>query len=543
MSPTILLHRSPGSLLAAALLVVPALGAAQTATAPAAVEPPVRYDADLLPTGFHKSRRDSVLASLPANAVAVFLSAPQRTRENDVSYEFHQSSDLYYLTGATESGAALILAPGGVLVDGERVREVLLVPDRDPAQEVWTGRRLGAERAEGELGVAKAVVNDRFEAVLGAALANGRRLYHLPLPDGVERGSTLAEQVEALQRHAAILEFGQGGMADFLASRMLGTTSEAEFQRTMAFLQRVSENPFPAPPLREAYVQYRAAATVDEWLAWKRGNIDSRYADGTMLGSRLGALRTVKTEAELVLLRRAIDITAEAHREAMRALRPGMHEYEVEALVEYVFHRNGAEHPGFPSIIGSGENSVILHYETNRRRMQGGDVVVMDIGAEYHGYSADVTRTVPVNGRFTPEQRAIYEIVLRAQEAGIAAARAGAPFGEVHRAAARVVAEGLRELSLITDDQEVRRFFMHGTSHYLGLYVHDVGTGGPLLPGTVITVEPGIYIAPADDVDPRWWNIGVRIEDDVLITEAGPEILSAGAPRSVGEIEALMNRK
>ena len=542
MLRAIALNRATAWLLAAALLLVPALCSAQTATAPAVAEPPVRYDTDLLPNGFHKGRRDSVLASLPPNAVAVVLGAPERTRENDVLYEFHQASDLYYLTGATESGTALILAPGGVDVDGERVRELLLVPDRDPAQEVWTGRRLGAERAERELGVAKAVVYDRFEEVLAAALANGRRLHHLPLPGGVERGSTLGEQVEALRRHAAILDFEQGGMADFLASRMLGTATAEDFRRTTSFLQRVTENPFPSPPLREAYTQYRAAATADEWLAWKRDHIDARYADGAFLQARLTALRTVKTDAELALMRHAIEITAEAHREAMRAMRPGMHEYEVEALIEYVFHRNGAEHPGFPSIVGSGENAVILHYETNRRQMQDGDVVVMDIGAEYHGYSADVTRTVPVNGRFTPEQRSIYEIVLRAQEAGIQAVREGTPFGDVHRAAAAVVAQGLRELGLIESDQEVRRFFMHGTSHYLGLYVHDVGTGGPLLPGTVITVEPGIYIAPAEDVDPKWWNIGVRIEDDVLVTEAGAEVLSAGAPRTIADIEALMRQ-
>jgi Xaa-Pro aminopeptidase len=245
----------------------------------------------------------------------------------------------------------------------------------------------------------------------------------------------------------------------------------------------------------------------------------------------------------MVPLKRAIDITVEAQREAMRSLTPGMHEYEAQALIEYVFARNGSEYPGFPSIVGSGENTVILHYESNRRRTQPGDLVLMDIGAEVHGYTADVTRTVPVSGTFSPEQKAIYEIVLRAQDAGIQASRAGSPFGAPHQAAARVLAAGLAQLGLITsptDAEGLRRFFMHGTSHYLGLDVHDVGAYGPLEAGTVITVEPGIYIAPAPDIDRKWWNIGVRIEDDVLITA---QLLSGGAPRTVAEIEALMREQ
>jgi Xaa-Pro aminopeptidase len=268
--------------------------------------------------------------------------------------------------------------------------------------------------------------------------------------------------------------------------------------------------------------------------------------DGEALRTTLDRLRTIKTAEEMVPLKRAIDITVEAQREAMRSLTPGMHEYEAQALIEYVFARNGSQYPGFPSIVGSGENTVILHYESNRRRTQPGDLVLMDIGAEVHGYTADVTRTVPVSGTFSPEQKAIYEIVLRAQNAGIQASRAGSPFGAPHQAAARELAAGLAQLGLITgptDANGLRRFFMHGTSHYLGLDVHDVGAYGPLEAGTVITVEPGIYIAPAPDIDRKWWNIGVRIEDDVLITAEGPQLLSGGAPRTVAEIEAVMREQ
>ena len=281
------------------------------------------------------------------------------------------------------------------------------------------------------------------------------------------------------------------------------------------------------------------AGNADAWLAWKDENL-AGYADQTTLESILVDLREVKTEEELEFLQRAIDITTAAHREAFRSIEPGLHEYEIEAVIEYVFHRGGAEHQGFPSIVGSGENSVILHYESNRRRMEDGDVVVMDIGAEYRGYSADVTRTAPVSGHFSREQRLIYDAVLEAQEAAIAAAVAGASFRAPNVAAAAVLADRLTELGIISAPGEISRFMPHGVSHYLGLDVHDAGTYGPLRPGNVITVEPGIYVSPMEGVDEKWWNIGVRIEDDVLITEAGPVVLSSSAPRTADEIERMM---
>lgn len=265
--------------------------------------------------------------------------------------------------------------------------------------------------------------------------------------------------------------------------------------------------------------------------------------DDTSLRGVLNGMREVKTEEELALLRRAVDITTTAHVEAIRALQPGWAEYEIQAVIEYTFRRMGSERAGFPSIVGSGENSVLLHYDTNRRVTRPGDLVVMDVGASYRGYTADVTRTVPVSGVFTTEQRAIYDLVLEAQQAGIAAARAGASFGAPGEAASQVLARGLAKLGLLrrADDRlGLQRFFPHGTSHYLGLQVHDVGSYRALKPGMVITVEPGIYIPPAPDVDPRWWNIGVRIEDVVLVTEDGPVVLSHAAPTRPDEIEALM---
>ncbi len=527
----------------ALLLCLPvAEGRAQQAALP---EPPVRYDADLLPPSFHRDRRAAVLAALPPDAVAVFFSAPARNRENDVAFEYRQDSDLYYLTGTTEAASVLLLAPGGLDVDGATVTELLLTPPRDPASEVWTGRRFGAERAQAELGLQKAVSNERFEEILGALAAReGVRFFHLPFPAGVEAGSELGGQIDFFVERARPLVVEGSPLARNAMSFVLGLDDAARFAQVRPFLAgRLSAEDFATPALREAYQAFVEAETFEAWQAWRRQHLDAHYADGVTLRRLLNGLRMVKTEAELALMQRAIDITVAAHREAMKSIEPGMHEYEAEALIEYIFKRNGAEYTGFPSIVGSGENATTLHYESNRRRMQAGDVVVMDIGAEYHGYSADVTRTVPVGGTFSPEQQTIYELVLKAQQAGIEAARKGNAFGAPGQAAWRVIADGLQALGLIEQERDARRFFMHGTSHYLGLYVHDVGDAGPLAPGVVLTVEPGVYISPAPDVDPKWWNIGVRIEDDVLVTEGDPVVLSAGAPRTVEEIEALMKEQ
>ncbi|MDH3206526.1 MAG: aminopeptidase P N-terminal domain-containing protein [Gemmatimonadota bacterium] len=465
-----------------ALLLVPGALQAQVA------EAPVRYETDFLSADFHAGRREAVRRALPRDGLALLFGAPVRNRSADTSFEYRQSSDLRYLTGSTEPGTVLLLAPGGVVVDGRTVREVLFVPPRDPSQEVWDGRRFGTERAMAQLGVELAVESTRFNEIVVPLLRDANHpLFHLPLPVGVEPRTALAAQLEVFLAHVQPAD-PRGG----------------------------------TPPA------------------------GARTSDPTLLRGVVDRLREIKTDDEMVLLRRAIDITAEAHREVMAQVEPGWAEYEIEALIEYTFKRNGAEEPGFPSIVGSGENSVILHYESNRRTTKPGDVIVIDIGAEYHGYSADVTRTIPVDGRFTPEQRAIYEIVLAAQEAGIAATRAGNMFFAPHQAAQQVLARGLADLGLIrnaSDGAGLRRFFMHGTSHYLGLDVHDVGSGGPMAPGTVITVEPGIYIAAADDIDPKWWNIGVRIEDDVLVTESGPVMLSAGAPRTVADIERVMGAR
>jgi len=267
----------------------------------------------------------------------------------------------------------------------------------------------------------------------------------------------------------------------------------------------------------------------------------TQLTDKQQIGGVLMAqLRQVKTVEEIKLLRKAISITCEAQNQLMREINDTMTEFQTEAIIEYVFKKNGAEYTGFPSIQGSGENSCILHYTSNRRPLIKGGVLVSDVGAEYHGYTADVTRTIPPTGKFTKEQKQLYELVLNAQSAGIEAALVGASFWQPGIVATEIIADGLLKLGIIRHKNELRTYFMHGTSHYLGLDVHDVGMYTPLVAGNVITVEPGIYIANGSDCDPKWWNIGVRIEDDILITADGPENLSVASPRTVKEIESLM---
>ncbi len=267
----------------------------------------------------------------------------------------------------------------------------------------------------------------------------------------------------------------------------------------------------------------------------KRKNLDDYQ-----LGQYLSQLREVKTTEELILMRKAINMSCEAHQELMRSLQPGMKEYQAQAIVEYVFKKNGSEYPGYPSIVGGGENSCILHYNTNRKKLSGKNVLVCDAGAEYHGYTADVTRTLPVDGKFSEQEKIIYNIVLEAQLAGIKACKPGADFRAPHKAAVAVIQKRLLELKIIKKPDDYLTYFFHGTSHYLGLDVHDAGLFGRLSAGNIITVEPGVYIPAGSDCDPKWWDIGIRIEDDILIRDEGNEVMSSCVPKTVEEIEALM---
>lgn len=297
--------------------------------------------------------------------------------------------------------------------------------------------------------------------------------------------------------------------------------------------QDIKDNPFDKADLHNLCLQFDA----------KLSKTKAEQIDNSKPFEWLSRLREIKTKEELVLMRKAIDITCIAQNELIKALQPNMTEYQSEAIIEYVFKSRGAEYPGFPSILGSGKNSCVLHYNTNRKTMTGDNLLVSDVGAEYHGYTADVTRTIPVDGTFSKEQKIIYDIVLKAQEAGIKKCKKGNSFWDPNIAATSVISQELQKLGIIKSPLGVRRYFMHGTSHYLGLDVHDVGTYLPLRSNSVITVEPGIYIPEGSPCDEKWWNIGVRIEDDILITEDKPEVLSDCIPKTTEEIELLMKEK
>ncbi len=254
-------------------------------------------------------------------------------------------------------------------------------------------------------------------------------------------------------------------------------------------------------------------------------------------------LREIKTPGEMYLLRKAVEISCMAHNEAMKALRPDLSELEIQGLQEYVHKRYGSEEVGYGSIVGAGENGCILHYMVNSKTRVGNGLLLMDVGASYHGYSADVTRTIPASGKFSPEERTIYQLVYDAQVAAFKTLKDGSAWADASKAANEVIAGGLLKLGIIRDKKDVRKYYPHGLGHHIGLDVHDKSEYGPLKKDMVITIEPGIYIMPNSDCDKKWWGIGVRIEDDAIITQDGYELLSAFAPRSAEAVEKMMAEK
>ena len=411
--------------------------------------------------------------------VAIIPAAPQSTRSNDVEYRYRQDNDLLYLTGFPEPNSLCVLSPRH-----ESERFVLFVQPRDREKETWTGKRYGTEGAKEAFGADAAYTIDQVKEVLPGHLAGADRVYFAPGRD--ERMNTLIQ---------GLLDASRSGRA-----------------RTGRGL----------------------VALVDP-------------------ASLLHEMRLFKSAGELDLMRKAVAASERAHAAAMRAARDGACEYELEALLEYHFRAAGGSGMAYPSIVASGANATILHYTQNDRRMRDGDLVLIDAGAEFDGYCSDVTRTFPVAARYSQPQRRIYETVLRAQKEGIALVRPGVSMEDIHRRATEVLVEGLLDIGLLSgkageliEKGEHARFYMHRTGHWLGLDVHDVGqyridgAVRPLEPGMVLTVEPGLYIAEdLDGVSDDYRGIGVRIEDDVLVTDAGHEVLSAAIPKEVDAIEAI----
>ena len=424
-------------------------------------------------------RRQALLAKMVPASAALIFAAPEVTRSADSEYPYRQNSDFWYFTGFNEPEAVLVL----IKSDETHNHSVLFNRLRDKTAEIWFGRRLGQEAAPEKLGVDRALAFSEIDEQLHQLLNGLDVVYHAQ---------------------------GEHAYADTIVFTALDK------------LRRGSRQNLVAP------------ATLTDWRPWVHEQ------------------RLFKSEEEIVAMRRAGEITALGHTRAMEKCRPGMFEYQLEGEILHEFNRHGARFPSYNTIVGSGENGCILHYTENESQMRDGDLVLIDAGCEYKGYAGDITRTFPVNGKFSAPQRAIYDIVLESLETALQIYRPGTSMQEVTTQVVRIMVNGLVNLGilkgdvdqLITDNAH-RPFFMHGLSHWLGLDVHDVGHYGKdrsrlLEPGMVITVEPGLYIAPDADVPAEYRGIGIRIEDDILITADGNENLTASVVKSADDIGALM---
>ncbi len=430
----------------------------------------------------YSRRRQRLMEQMAPNSLAIVSSAPSTVRNRDVEHPYRQDSDFYYLSGFDEEQAVLVLMPGD-----EQHEFILFCQEKIPEQEIWTGRRLGPEAAPAQLGADQAYAITDIDTVLPRLMEDKNTVY-----------ATLG----------ACPEFDH---------RLIGWINHVKTQ---------VRNGITAP------------------------------RDISALDHLLHEMRLIKSEAEIALMRRAADISAEAHCRAMQTVQPGQFEYQLEAELMHTFMAAGSRWPAYPSIVGAGDNACILHYTRNDAIIQDGDLILIDAGCELDYYASDITRTFPANGRFSKEQAALYQLVLDAQSAAIDAVRAGNPWQQPHDAAVQVLVDGLIELGLLAgsaeeciEQESYRRFYMHKTGHWLGMDVHDVGEyrvngqSRTLEPGMVLTVEPGLYVAPDDQtVEACWRGIGIRIEDDVVVRDGPCDILTRNVPKTIAEIEALMRR-
>ncbi len=427
-----------------------------------------------------KSRRKELMAQMEPNSIAILATAPRRVRNNDAEYRYRQSSDFYYLTGFTESDGLLALIPGR-----KQGEVVLFCQERNPEKELWEGALLGPDAATKELGVDDAYPIGDADEILPGLIEGRDRVY-----------------------------YAMGSDTNF-DERVMG------WVKTIKEKNRLGGHP------------------PGEFL---------------MLNPLLHELRLVKSSNEIKMMETAAKISGEGHRRAMACCRPGVYEYELEAELNYAFARGGSLAPAYVSIVGAGDNACTLHYDSNNAQVKDGDLVLIDAGCEYEYYASDITRTFPANGKFSSEQKAIYEIVLKAQQAAIDAIKPGVPWDAPHNASVKVITQGLVKLGLLKGkpaqlikSEAYKQFYMHRVGHWLGLDVHDVGDykiddkWRLLEAGMVTTIEPGIYISPQNKKVPaKWRGIGVRIEDDVLVTRSGSRVLSKGIPKTVAEIESHM---
>ncbi|SHL84968.1 aminopeptidase P N-terminal domain-containing protein [Flavobacterium xanthum] len=457
---------------------------------------------DYLSAQFHKERREALRAKMPQNSVAVFFSNPIRNRANDVDFIYHQDPDFYYLTGYKEPNSVLVVFSNNKTnTDGKSFNELLYVQEKNPRAEQWTGVRLGTEGAKKELGF--------DNALNGAAFLNS----------GIDYAN-----------------FDTVFFKEFEEDTRNSKNEKADLYKLIsAFKSQIGYSEKERPQMD---LNVQNEMNTKKSVTSKKATINTKS-----ILTFMASLREKKSKEELVLLTKAVRISAMGQREIMKAMHPGMSETEIQGIHEFVYKKYGSEFEGYPSIVGAGNNGCVLHYIENSKMKVENELVLMDLGAEYHGYTADVTRTIPANGKFSTEQKQIYDLVYDAQEAGIAAAKVGNSFNAPDVVARKIISVGLVKLGIVKTEQESRKYFPHGTSHHIGLDVHDPGLYTVFEADMVVTVEPGIYIPIGSDCDKKWWGIAVRIEDDILITTNGPVNLSSEAPRKSNEIEALMSEK
>lgn len=492
------------------------------------------YPQDFLDREFHRQKRQEVIEMLPPNSVAVFFANPVRNRANDVDYIYHQDPDFYYLTGNPEPHSMLLLFTEPY----EGTQEILFVQPHNARMELYNGPRLGVEGAREKLGFEVVFESNTFSD-FKAAFTEFDKVLFFDLKNDVRDNP-----FDNADLYTLIGEFkAKAGITDdFSAFRnqvyeQIRNSTPEDQEELRKNLARFAPQ---HPDLRDDEVIRRFISnegTVEEKL-----NIlpPPSNLDTEMLVQIMTDLREIKEPEEIDLLRKAVYISCMGQVEVMKAMHPGMSETEVQGIHEFVFKKYGTEYEGYPSIVGAGHNGCVLHYIKNDKLKVGDDLVLMDLGAEYHGYTADVTRTIPASGKFSPEQKAIYDLVYEAQEASFRICKPGVPIRETTRISREVIAKGLMELGILKDPDQVTTYFPHGVSHHIGLDVHDRGNYEMFEKDMVLTVEPGIYIPEGSPCDPKWWGIAVRIEDDILITEDGYELLSDAAPRTTEAIEAMM---
>ena len=498
-----------------------------------------------LSTEFHKNNRKQLREKLPNNSVAVYFSAPVRNRANDVDFEYHQDPNFYYLTGWEEPHAVLLVYNTPQTDDEGTYNEKLYVRDRDARNEMWNGRQLGVsgalkmgfDRVVNKTEFSKQALDfDRFDTVLMFDFENDVRNRDNDTSDLYDLQKHFKKQINYPDDFDAVR---------YRLYQQIRTVNNEEVPslKRRIYYMITSDKTLEDDPVIQDFLKIDEKTVLTDLKTRSAYLLKDYNFDIDQLSYIMASLREKKSPEEIILLKKAIRISAQGQIEVMKAIHPEMTEREVQGIHQLVFKIYGAAHEGYPSIVGAGDNACVLHYVTNDKTDLKKQLILMDLGAEYRGYTADVTRTIPVSGIFSPEQRAIYQIVFDAQTAGINAAINGTTFRAVSEATNEVVQKGLLALGLIEKKEEYRRYLPHGISHHIGLDVHDPGLYDKLSPSMVITVEPGIYIPEGSPCDPKWWNIGIRIEDDILITDTTPINLSSNAPRSWNDIEAMMAKK